>query len=148
VALGFRERCASAFESVSVGDAWTVTRTFSAGDVATFVGVTGDWNPIHTDEVFCRATPFEGTVNPGLLTTSLLTHIGGLLGWIATEMTFAFLRPVRVADTITCRLCITEKNPETRTMAGVATYHNERGVLVATGSVKGFPSQIRLRPDA
>jgi 3-hydroxybutyryl-CoA dehydratase len=78
----------------------------------------------------------------------MLTHIGGLLGWIATDMTFSFLKPVRIADTITCRLSITEKNPETRTMAGQATYHNDRGVLVATGSLKGFPSQIRLRADA
>jgi acyl dehydratase len=146
--LGFKERCAAAFESISVGDAWTFSRTFSAGDVATFVGVTGDWNPIHTDEVFCRATPFEGTVIPGLLTTSMLTHIGGLLGWIATDMTFSFLKPVRISDTITCRLSITEKSPEKRTMAGHATFYNDRGVLVATGSVKGFPSQIRLRSDA
>jgi acyl dehydratase len=147
-AIGFKERCAAAFRSISVGDAWSFTRTFTEGDVAAFIGVTGDWNPIHIDEPFSRASLFKGRVIPGLLTTSMLTHIGGLLGWIATEMSFSFLKPVRVGDTVTCRLTITEKNAETRTMLAKATYLDESGVLVATATVKGFPSHIRLRAEA
>jgi acyl dehydratase len=146
--LGFKERCAEAFRSISVGDAWSFTRTFTEGDVAAFIGVTGDWNPIHIDEPFSRAGLFKGKVIPGLLTTSMLTHIGGLLGWIATEMTFSFLKPVRVGETVTCRLTITKKDAETRTMLGTASYLNDSGLLVATATLKGFPSHIRLRAEA
>jgi 3-hydroxybutyryl-CoA dehydratase len=78
----------------------------------------------------------------------MLTHIGGLLGWIATEMTFSFLKPVRVGETVTCRLTITKKDAETRTMLGTASYLNDSGLLVATATLKGFPSHIRLRAEA
>jgi hypothetical protein len=58
-------------------------------------------NPYHTDEVFASATPFKRRIVPGLLTASLLSHLGGLWAFLATEMQFEFLAPVYVGDTIT-----------------------------------------------
>lgn len=38
----------------------------------------------------------------GLLTATLPTKLGGDLNYIARKMTFEFLRPVFVGDTVTC----------------------------------------------
>jgi acyl dehydratase len=48
------------------------------GDVSLFIGATWDVNPFDTDEQFSRQTRFGKRIVPGLLTASLLTHLGGL----------------------------------------------------------------------
>ena len=45
----------------------TITETH----VVQFAGLTGDYNPLHVDEIFAKNTIFEGRVAHGLLTLSL-----------------------------------------------------------------------------
>ncbi len=40
------------FAGIEVGDLFRWSRTLTEGDVALFVGVTGDCNPFHTDLLF------------------------------------------------------------------------------------------------
>src|SRR4030065_1020215 len=77
-----------------VGDKVSFTRTLTEADVALFIGTTWDVNPLHTDEIYCSNTPFTHRIVPGLLTASLLTHLGGLWAFLATEMVFHFLASV------------------------------------------------------
>ena len=77
-----------------VGARAAFTRTLTEADAALFIGVTWDINPLHTDESYARATRFKRRILPGLLTASLLTHLGGLWAFMATEMRFEFLAPV------------------------------------------------------
>lgn len=142
--LEFKERLRAAFDAVAVGQAFTFRRTFSEGDVALFVGVTGDYNPFHVDEEFARASWFGRRNIPGLLTASMATHIGGMLGFLAAEMTFQFLKPVYVGDTITC-VCTVDKKDEARQQVYcTVSYTNQDGVEVLRGSFRGFLSDIRL----
>ena len=41
-----------------VGDKVAFRRTITEADVALFIGITWDVNPLHTDELYCNATPF------------------------------------------------------------------------------------------
>ena len=84
-----------------VGSCAAFTRTLTEADVSLFIGVTWDVNPLHTDDQYAHATPFKRRIVPGLLTASLLTHLGGLWAFMATEMHFEFLAPVYINDTIT-----------------------------------------------
>lgn len=140
----FKQRVRAAFEAVAVGQTFTFRRTFTDGDVALFVGVTGDYNPFHVDEEFARASWFGRRNIPGLLTASMATHIGGMLGFLATEMTFQFLKPVYAGDTITCVCTVAEKDEARRQIRCTVTYVNQDGVEVLQGSFRGFPSHIRL----
>lgn len=140
----FKQRLRAAFDAIAVGQAFTFRRTFTEGDVALFVGVTGDYNPFHVDEEFARASWFGRRNIPGLLTASMATHIGGMLGFLATEMTFQFLKPVYVGDTITCVCTVEEKDEARRQIQCAVTYLNQDDVEVLRGSFCGFPSNIRL----
>ena len=84
----FEQRLREAFDEMGVGQSFTFRRTFTDGDVALFCGVTGDYNPYHQDESCAKESPYGRLTIPGLLTGSMLTHIGGLLGFLATEMSF------------------------------------------------------------
>ena len=81
---------------------------------------------------------------PGLLTGSMLTHIGGLLGFLSKEMHFEFVAPVFPGDTITCTVTIAEKNAETHTMICAVQCTNEAGTEVLRARFSGFPSHPRL----
>ncbi len=141
---GFDELVRVAFQALAVGQSFTFRRTFTDGDVSVFCGVTGDYNPYHLDEVFARQSGFGRRIIPGLLTASLLTHIGGLLGFLATEMTFRYRKPVYIGDTIAVTVTITEKEEARRRVAGTARYVNQDGVEVLQALFSGSPSLVRL----
>jgi 3-hydroxybutyryl-CoA dehydratase len=140
-----RARLTEAFEALEPGKQFVHRRTFTDGDVALFCGVTGDLNPYHQDDLFAASTPFGRRIIPGLLTASMLTHVGGMLGFLATEMHFEFLAPVYIGDTVTCTLTFVERDRERRRFLAESTAVNQEGVDVLRGRVSGFPSQVRLR---
>jgi len=140
----FKQQLREAFDSIRIGRQFTFRRTFTEGDVALFVGVTGDYNPFHIDEEFAKQTWFGRRNIPGLLTASMATHIGGMIGVLATEMTFQFLKPVYAGDTITCTCTVVGKDEEKRQIFCTVAMVNQDGVEVLSGSFRGFPSNVRL----
>jgi 3-hydroxybutyryl-CoA dehydratase len=87
-------------EAIEVGNVFSFRRTLTAGDIALFIGVTWDVDPLHTDAIYAESTDFGRPIVPGLLTASLLTHLGGLWAFMATHMDLTFVSPVYVGDTI------------------------------------------------
>lgn len=140
----FKQQLQAAFDALSIGQVFTFRRTFTDADVALFCGITGDYNPYHLDDVFVRDSWYGRRIIPGLLTGSMLTHIGGLLGFLSKEMHFEFMAPVFSGDTITCTVTIAEKNAETHTMLCAVHCTNEDGREVLRARFSGFPSQPRL----
>jgi 3-hydroxybutyryl-CoA dehydratase len=122
-----------------VGSRASFTRTITEGDVAIFIGVTWDVNPYHTDEIFASQTKFAHRIVPGLLTAGLLTHLGGLWAFLATEMHFKFLAPVYIGDTITASAEIVEFAPERGWVRLDCECRNAAGSLVLKADVSGFP---------
>ncbi|HEY9721293.1 MAG TPA: MaoC family dehydratase [Oscillatoriaceae cyanobacterium] len=143
----FKRQLRDAFATLEVGQTFTYTRTFTEADASLFCGLTGDFNPFHLDASFSKASWYGGRILPGLLTGSMITHIGGLLGFLATEMSFRFQGPVYVGDTVTCVVTIAEKDPEARRIYADAVLHNQDGAQVMSCRFAGFPSQVRLTPD-
>jgi acyl dehydratase len=41
-------------------------RTITEADVVNFSAFSGDWSPVHSDEEFCRKTPFKTRIAHGL----------------------------------------------------------------------------------
>ena len=80
---------------------------------------------------------------PGLLTGSMMTHIGGLLGVLAAEMQFTFLAPVYIGDTVTCTVTVASVD-ERGVVRAEAAMVNETGVEVVRGGFVGKPKHIRL----
>ena len=140
----FKQQLKDAFAAIQVGQTFTFRRTFTAGDVAIFCGVTGDYNPYHIDQTFLEESWFKRQIIPGLLTASMITHIGGMIGFLATAMHFSFDSPVYTSDTITCVVTIAEKDESKRTVHASATFTNQHGNEVLQATFEGFPSNIRL----
>jgi len=126
----------------AVGEKASFARTLTEGDVSLFIGATWDVNPYHTDEVFAQQTPFEKRIVPGLLTASLLTHLGGLWAFVANKMTFKFLAPVYIGDTITAEAEVIEADQSRGWVRLGCRCVNQAGEEVLTTDVTGFPGQF------
>ncbi|MBT8359723.1 MAG: acyl dehydratase, partial [Deltaproteobacteria bacterium] len=88
-----------AIEGLQSGDSFTVTRTLTEQDMKRFADISKDYNPIHFDDRFAEVKNLNGRICHGLLVASLLTEIGGQLGWLASAMSFQFKKPVYLGDT-------------------------------------------------
>ena len=126
-----------AIEGLKVGDMFTVTRIFTKQDVFKFADITRDYNPIHFNERFAEVKNFKDRICHGLLAASIVTEIGGQVGWLASGMRFIFKKPVYFKDTITCEFTITEIDQRRRAKAE-AIYKNQNGTIVLEAQLSGI----------
>ena len=129
-----RERAASGLEP---GDTFTLRRTFSEEDVTAFARISRDYNPVHFDPRYAGAKGFDGRVCHGLLVASMLTEVGGQLGWLASGMQFRFRRPVYIGESILCELTVVEIGVRGRARAE-ARFTNVLGQVVLEAEVTGY----------
>ena len=123
-------------QGLTVGSTFTVSRTFTEKDMISFADITRDYNPIHFDERFVAAKKLKGQICHGLLVGSLLTEIGGQIGWLASEMNFRFKKPVYFGDTIECSLTIKQiDGPRAR---AEVYYRNQDGIVVLKAELAGI----------
>ena len=50
-------------------------RTITEADIVNFAGISGDYNPLHIDEEFCRNTQFGTRIAHGPLVYSIATGL-------------------------------------------------------------------------
>jgi 3-hydroxybutyryl-CoA dehydratase len=120
---------------MQVGDTRAWERTFTVEDVRRFGQISRDYGIHHVipDE--------QGRLMVhGLLTATLPTRIGGELNYLARSMTFDFVRPVFVGDTIRCEVTITQYERDEPNTHVSATFicHNQQGNTVLMGNTSGF----------
>lgn len=129
-----RERAAAGLRP---GDTFHATRTLTREDIAHFAASSGDYNPVHFDPRFAHARGFTGPICHGLLTASLVTEIGGQIGWLASGMSFRFRAPVYPGDTVTCTFRITRVDERGRARAE-AEITNQSGATVIEAEITGI----------
>ena len=131
-------------QGLALGDKFIVTRRFTEGDTMAFADVTRDYNPIHFEKRFTDVKDFKGRICHGLLVGSILTEIGGQIGWLASEMNFRFKRPAYFGDTIECTFTITAIDARNRARAE-AIYRNQDGAIVLEADLGGILPGFRER---
>ncbi|MGB2645939.1 MAG: MaoC family dehydratase [Candidatus Acidiferrum sp.] len=132
-------------EGLRAGDSFAVSRTFTEQDMLIFAEISRDYNPVHFDPRFAEAKNFRGRISHGLLVGSMLTEIGGQIGWLASGMNFRFRKPVYFDDTIECSMTITGIDERNRATAE-AVFKNQGDEVVIEAHVTGIvPSEPERR---
>lgn len=132
------------FDQFNVGDVYTTaSRTVTEADVVAFAGLSGDFNPLHTNEEFAKTTPFETRIAHGVLGVSIATGLANQLGIFEgttialMQMTTRFTGAIRFGDTIYLELTVAEKKESSKPNRGVITFDtqvkNQRGESVIEG---------------
>src|SRR5258708_13901973 len=84
-------------------------RTITEADIVNFAGLSGDFNPMHTDAVFAANTPYGARIAHGALVLSIATGLTYQLGFLeGTVLAFTgieckFRAPVFIGHTINIR---------------------------------------------
>lgn len=115
------------FEDFALGQEFiTRSRTITEADVVTFAELSGDFHPLHMDEVFAKKTMFGGRIAHGLLGLSIASGLINQLGigektvLAFLGLTWSFKGALKLGDTITVRQSVAEKR---------ATSKPDRGIL-------------------
>lgn len=129
------------FEDVEVGLRFeTPQRTVTEADLVAFAGVSGDFNPLHTDAVFAADSIYGERIAHGALVLSLATGLrqrvglfdGTLMGLLEIR-SWRFTAPVLIGDTIRVANEVTELRPTSKPDRGIMVQRVE--VTKQDGSV-------------
>jgi len=103
----------------------TAGRTITESDIVSFAGLSGDYNQIHTDEVYSQNSPFKRRVAHGLLGLSIASGLAVQTGVMeGTILAFReinewkFIQPIYIGDTIHVELDVLETKPLRRLGGG------------------------------
>lgn len=130
---------------VAVGETAEFAKTLTEADLALFCAISGDFDPIHVDEAYARATPFGGRIAHGILSMALLSTVSAMISRRARERgsrgtsvslgydRIRFLKPVFVGDTLTARYTILELDPATRRSRSRVEVVKDGGALAVAG---------------
>ena len=130
------------FDEFSVGQRFeTPSRTITEADIGTFAGLTGDYNPVHTDEVFAAATGFGGRIAHGPMGIGIAFGLASRLDLIdgtvvaLLGVTWDFKAPMRPGSTIRALIEVVE----TRNVGNPA--HGLLGLSIVLVDETGKPLQ-------
>ena len=128
-------------DDIQVGLRTRITKTVSESDVYLFAGLTGDLDPNHVDEEYCRKTSLGHRVAHGALilgytsaaSTRILQDFDRPMVSVGYDR-IRFLKPVYFGDTLTIDYEITGLEREKdRTVARIEV-KNQDDVLVAVAT--------------
>ena len=121
-------------------------RTITESDIVFFAGLTGDYNPLHTDAEYAANTFFGQRVAHGLLGLAIAAGLGWRIGFLEgtveafRDLEWKFTQPVFIGDTIHIRVKVGEKKPMKRLGGGLVVFDvrvlNQHGDVVQRGSWK------------
>ncbi len=133
------------FEDIAIGtQLMTRGRTVTEADIVQFAGLTGDYNPMHTDAEYMRQSQFGQRIAHGMLTLSYAVGQAYQLGFMertvlafrGIEMKFSL--PVFIGDTTHVELTVAETKPIRRMGGGSVTFDvkivNQDGKTVQSGT--------------
>jgi len=135
------------FDELEAGMQWeSPRRTITEADVVMFSAITGDHNPVHTDEEFAKNTVFGGRILHGPAGFAIATGLESRLG-IKEGTAVAFLGmtwdmrgPIKIGDTIRVRERVESKRETKKPGVGIVNFYvaivNQRDEVVQEGEWK------------
>lgn len=130
-------------------------RTVTEHDIATFAGLSGDFNQIHTDAEFAKSTPFGQRISHGLLGLAIASGLAvqtGILG--ANVIAFRevnewkFAKPVFIGDTVHVEMDVLETKALPRLGGGSVTLGVHLNNQANETTMKGqWTVLVKVRPQ-
>ncbi|RNB87644.1 enoyl-CoA hydratase [Brevibacillus fluminis] len=125
-----------------IGQSDVMQRTFTQEDVTLYITLTGDNNPVFTNQELIEKTKFGRPFVPGILTEGLVSEVitKKLPGTPAAvlQKELIFHHPVFVGDSVTAELQIIDIDYKRRWITEKITCYNQDGKEVVTGQVLIF----------
>jgi 3-hydroxybutyryl-CoA dehydratase len=131
---------------LEVGETATFSKTITEADLVLFAGITGDFDPIHVNEEYAKASAFGRRIVHGGLVMGLLSTTASMMSRRSVERgskavsvslgydRVRFLRPVFINDTLTARYTIEELDTGAARSRSRVEVVNQSGELCLAGT--------------
>jgi len=104
----------------------SASRTITEADIVHFAGISGDYNPLHIDEEYCKKTIFGTRIAHGPLVYSIAAGLlfqlhlydDTLIAFLGFD-SLKFTKHVIAGDTITVKISVLEKRETSKPDRGV-----------------------------
>lgn len=104
----------------------SASRTITEADIVNFAGISGDYNPLHIDEEYCKKTIFGTRIAHGPLVYSIAAGLlfqlhlydDTLIAFLGFD-SLKFTKHVIAGDTITAKISVIEKRETSKPDRGV-----------------------------
>jgi len=147
------------FEDYAIGAARTSTgRTVTEADIVNFAALSWDTNPLHTDREFAAKTIFGERIAHGLLGIVIHSGLSQMLGIMEGTllaflgMTWEFLGPIRIGDTVHVVQRVKEMRETSKPDRGLITFEkelvNQRGEIVQKGTTTVLMARKETKGEA
>ena len=127
-----------AYADIKVGDEASLCLTITETHIVMYAGLTGDVNPVHVDAEHAAQSIFKERIAHGMLTAGLVSAVLGnqLPGpnSIYLGQDLRFTAPVKIGDTVTVTVTVTEKRDDKRIITLRTTVTNQRDEMVLDGT--------------
>lgn len=129
------------YEEIKIGDSATFSKTVTEHDVETFAGLTGDFNPVHINAEYAKTSLFKERIAHGILTAGFISAVLGTKlpgeGALYLGQNLRFTAPVKLGDTVTARVTVTEKRDDKKIIKLHTVVTNQHGKTVIDGEAVG-----------
>jgi 3-hydroxybutyryl-CoA dehydratase len=128
------------FEDIEVGSKESFTAYVTEEMMSSFAEVSGDYNPLHIDEVFAKENGFNSKVVFGMLTSSLYSRLVGMnlpgKHALLQGIELSFRKPVYVGDCLKVTGEVVYKNDAYKQLEIKAMIENQEEVIVSKAKIK------------
>ncbi|SHH59369.1 MaoC like domain-containing protein [Sporobacter termitidis DSM 10068] len=132
------------YEDIGIGDRYTLKKTITEAMVREFADFTGDYNPVHMDEDYCRSHGMPSRIVHGMLVLSFVSTLVGMYlpgeGTVWMSQSFDFISPAKIDDTIEITGEVSAKSDANALGLKIIELKirikNQLGHMIAKGSVK------------
>ncbi len=142
------------YDEFNLGDTFiSQARTVTESDVVAFAGLSGDFNPLHTDAEFGKKTPFGERIAHGMLVAAMAT---GMANWTGIfegttlalmEQVIRYKGAVKFGDTIHLELEVVDKRPTSKSGRGVVCFATRVRNQLEEVAIEGEWTLLMKRSD-
>ncbi len=140
------------YDDIEIGQRASYQRDVQQRDIQLFAAVSGDVNPVHLDPDYAASTPFGECIAHGMLTGAFISAALALElpgpGTIYLGQSLRFRAPVKIGDTVTVRLEVTDKQDRRKVVTVDCKAYNQHDKLVATGVAEVIAPTEKLHLEA
>lgn len=128
------------FDEIQIGDKSSFSIKITEEIINQFSLISGDHNPLHTDENYAKKTKFKQRICHGMLLASYFSQLTGMYlpgeKCLYLSQNLNFLNPCFIHDTILIEGIIIRKSESTKILEIKTTIFNENNLTLVSGSAK------------
>ena len=123
---------------VKINQTASYKKKITNNDIVSYAELTGDFNPVHLDDLEAKKSIFGQRIAHGMLTASYISTVIAMYlpgnGSIYLEQNIKFLNPVKIGDTITAYVKVIDINNSIYTLQTWVEDGNNK--IVVDGNAK------------